>query len=1775
MSNSIIFVDSTVQNYQSLLQGAAPYAEVVILDSQRSGIQQISEILENRVSLEAVHLIAHGSEGSLKLGSDTLNRESLSQLQSWGNALTEDGDILLYGCDVASGDTGLNFVQKLSQVTGADIAASNNKTGSVALGGDWDLEITSGSIETATALSTETMDSYEYVLANFDVTVATDDGAGNTPGTLSWAILQANNTAGDDTITLNNNVRLTGSPQIAIDSNINIIGNNFTVSGDANNSGSNDAGDVRPFFVRSGVVNFSNLSVTGGRAQGGNGGGGAAGMGGGLFIYGGTVTLSNVGFSNNSAVGGNGGGYGGGNGGGGFGGNGGSGGIVGGNGGGGGFFGGNGGSGGYGNGGVGGYGGNGGLFAGGGGGAFFGGNGGNGGFGGGGGEGGNGFFGGNGGSGGFGGGGGNGAASSDGSIVKVSSGGFGGGGGYHRSTFGGSGSGGGAGFGGAIFIRTGTLNLNGTTFNSNTATGGSPGGFRAGPGQGKGGAIFAMQSTTNTNDNNQGMPSSLPTVVGAQLYFSGNDAANNANTDPTTSGVAADNENVYGVINLQVPTASITAGASPTEAGTTGTFTLTLNDPAPGGFTVAYTVAGTATNSSDYTPLSGTVTFAAGETTATIDVVPTNDAIIEPNETLQLILTDGETYNIAATPNNSATLTIEDNDIEYAIVAGTPTVAEGNTGTTTPITYTITRTGRTDQASSVNFDLAGTTTNNADYNNIQVAGTGITNSGNTVNFAAGATEATMTLDVLGDVVDEDNEYLQISLSSPTAPAGFQATVPVNTPATTTITDDDVAGFTITPAGVTLNTNEAAGAATFTIQLNTQPTSDVSIALSNTNTAEGVLTQTSVIFTSANWNTPQTVTIIGQDDLNADGEVAYQIITAGAVSTDAKYNGLDAPDINVTNTDNDSAGITLTQSGGITSIAEGGVRDSYEIALNTVPTGTVEITAIADAQTEISLDGTTFSSTVKFTRSDLTAQIISVRAVDDSIVSEGPHASTITHAITNSLDSNYPTTLTINSVNISLTDNDNPPTVTNISKPGAEDTAIILATADFTGVFSDVDSNSLTKIQIVTLPANGSLSLNGTAVIAGQEIALASLNSLTFTPTANFNGSTSFNWNGFDGTAYASASAMVNLTVNAVNDPPTLLAIINDQSAVQNTAFNFTVADNTFTDVDGDTLTYSASLENGDALPSWLSFNPTTRTFSGTPNPDNLGAINVKVTASDGVTTASDVLTLTVNATPNTAPAVTTPISDRTATAGVLFSYTFAENTFGDADGDALTYTLTLADGTALPAWLSFDAQTRTISGTPPEGTAATLDVLVTVKDAAGASGGDSFNLAVSVPTPAPTPNPTPAPTPNPTPAPTPNSPPIRIPASTPTPTPPDTSCLCDIFPTPSLAIGTIIPNLVESNFTGGNGEDAFLGSAAGEAFYGEGGDDIIMAMQSNDNVYGGEGNDLLFGNIGADFIDAGVGNDLAFGGQDADGILGGDGDDIVLGDIGNDTILGGAGNDLLFGNIGDDFIDGEDGNDTIFGGKDNDALLGGNGDDILLGDIGNDIILGGAVNDLLFGNVGADFIDGGEGNDTIFGGKDNDILKGSLGDDILLGDIGNDTLCGGEGNDSVFGNAGDDIMDGCEGDDSLYGGKENDTLIGNVGNDLLNGELGDDSLFGNIGSDTLDGGDGNDSLYGGQENDFLTGGNGDDVLIGDLGNDILTGGAGSDLFVLKLGFGNDTITDFTDGEDLLGLSAGLSFQQLTITSGSHATLISAGDELLASLTGLQADLITVNDFAQV
>ena len=158
----------------------------------------------------------------------------------------------------------------------------------------------------------------------------------------------------------------------------------------------------------------------------------------------------------------------------------------------------------------------------------------------------------------------------------------------------------------------------------------------------------------------------------------------------------------------------------------------------------------------------------------------------------------------------------------------------------------------------------------------------------------------------------------------------------------TNTDNDTAGITVTAATTPLTTTEAGGTATFTVVLNTQPTANVTIALSSSNTAEGTVSPASLVFTTLNGQTPQTVTVTGVDDLVVDGPITYTIVTAAAVSTDPNYNTRDAADVLVTNTDNDTAGITVTAATTPLTTTEAGGTATFTVVLNTQPTANVTI-----------------------------------------------------------------------------------------------------------------------------------------------------------------------------------------------------------------------------------------------------------------------------------------------------------------------------------------------------------------------------------------------------------------------------------------------------------------------------------------------------------------------------------------------------------------------------------------------------------------------------------------------------------------------------------------------------------------------------------------------------------------------------------------------------------------------------------------------------------------
>jgi autotransporter-associated beta strand protein len=171
-TSELVFIDASVLDSQELLSQTPAGAEIHVLQPDRDGIEQITELLEGRRDVAAMHIITHGSPGLVHLGSGGIALENVERTAAWRSALAPDADILIYGCEVGKGEVGTLFVQALAEATQADVAASDDDTGVAALGGDWEMEIAQGAIEAAALQAFE----WNHLLATYNFAGGIDSG---------------------------------------------------------------------------------------------------------------------------------------------------------------------------------------------------------------------------------------------------------------------------------------------------------------------------------------------------------------------------------------------------------------------------------------------------------------------------------------------------------------------------------------------------------------------------------------------------------------------------------------------------------------------------------------------------------------------------------------------------------------------------------------------------------------------------------------------------------------------------------------------------------------------------------------------------------------------------------------------------------------------------------------------------------------------------------------------------------------------------------------------------------------------------------------------------------------------------------------------------------------------------------------------------------------------------------------------------------------------------------------------------------------------------------------------------------------------------------------------------------------------------------------------------------------------------------------------------------------------------------------------------------------
>ncbi|MEM9366957.1 MAG: DUF4347 domain-containing protein, partial [Planctomycetota bacterium] len=206
---AIVFVDALVADYQAILDDLAanqPDAQVIVIGAQEDGIATITNVLDQAADVDAVHIISHGTESGLYLGTTFLDSSALDgyagDIASWGSALTTDADILIYGCDLAATADGQTLLQSIAALTDADVAASDDDTGHERYAADWELEYAIGTIDTEIAVSEALQETWMGKLAVIEVNTFADETDSNGMTSLREAVLLVNAGSGGDTILL-------------------------------------------------------------------------------------------------------------------------------------------------------------------------------------------------------------------------------------------------------------------------------------------------------------------------------------------------------------------------------------------------------------------------------------------------------------------------------------------------------------------------------------------------------------------------------------------------------------------------------------------------------------------------------------------------------------------------------------------------------------------------------------------------------------------------------------------------------------------------------------------------------------------------------------------------------------------------------------------------------------------------------------------------------------------------------------------------------------------------------------------------------------------------------------------------------------------------------------------------------------------------------------------------------------------------------------------------------------------------------------------------------------------------------------------------------------------------------------------------------------------------------------------------------------------------------------------------------------------------------------
>lgn len=698
-----------------------------------------------------------------------------------------------------------------------------------------------------------------------------------------------------------------------------------------------------------------------------------------------------------------------------------------------------------------------------------------------------------------------------------------------------------------------------------------------------------------TQDGNQAFTVSIGAPTSADAAYASLSAQN-------VTGTNLDNESP-GII------VSPTSGLTTTEAGGTATFQVSLQSEPTAD--VEIPIASGALDEGSVSPASVTFTTSNWASPQIVTVTGVDDALLDGSQSFVVHVGPSTSTQIeyAGLSGSDVTVTNEDDETPHLVVAPLSGLVTTEGGGTASFTVAL----GAEPDASVSISVSSTRSAEGTVSPATLTFT-------TANWMIPQTVTAMGID--DALLDGNQPYEAVVHVSGGDPA-YAATTDKHVSITNV--DDETAGITVSPTAG-LVTSELGASATFTIVLNASTSADVTIALSSDNPLEGTVSPASVTFNAANWDTPQTVTVTGVDDLIADGARAYTILTAAASSADTNYAGLNASDVSVTNLDDDVPGVTVMPVSGLATTEAGGTA-MFSVVLNVAPVSDVVI-ALASSD---SSEGTVAPATLTFTAGNWsTPQTVTATGVDDFAI-DGDVSYAIVTSSTMSASAAY-SGIPVSDVSVVNTDNDVAgivvaPTsgLTTTEAGGSATFTVVLSTQPASDVVISLSSSDATEGSV----APASVTFNGGNWNAPQTVTVTGVDDpiddgdVAYTIVTSAASSADLNYNGL-GVADVSATNTDD-DVNGVTVTPTSGLATTELGGTA----TFTMVLSALPAADVSVALSSNNLTEGTVSPASVTF--TTSNWS-TPQTVTITGVNdsrydgyVAYTIVTGATTSTDAL----------------------------------------------------------------------------------------------------------------------------------------------------------------------------------------------------------------------------------------------------------------------------------------------------------------------------------------------------------------------------------------------------------------------------------------------------------------------------------------------------------------------------------------------------------------------